>query len=185
MIARSVSRSRTPLSGSWVVMAQRASGLVTWRTASPIAMSAPDPGVLLVRGRVLELDEHPEPSPVDRRDGRAGSARASSEPSATRLVGLPARVPAGSVAADQADRSRPANADSAAAHGPTTTCPTRSGRGSVSRSGPPVRTSSSMTVPSGNRQAEARRRRGRSRRRSGRASPTMSRSTSRPVSSTR
>src|SRR3990170_4173739 len=41
MIARSVSKSRAPVSGSWVVIAQRPSRAVTRRIASPSAIRPP------------------------------------------------------------------------------------------------------------------------------------------------
>ena len=65
MIVRNVSRSRSPVSGSCVVIAQRAIGLGHPQDRVADGDPAADPGVLLVRSGAFEVDEHPEPARID------------------------------------------------------------------------------------------------------------------------
>ena len=148
MSVRSTSKSRLPVSGSWVVMAHRASGLVTFITALPIATRFP-----------IQVSSSCGPvsassMSIRKRRGSTAStppwrASSASEPSDTMLVGLPLRVPPGR---SQRTRvmGRPQNADSASAQGPRTTCPMPVRPWIGVSIGSPRVTSSSRTRPSGN-----------------------------------
>ena len=146
---RSVSRSRAPVEGSWVVIAQRASGLVTCSTASPRAIRWPiqvssscgsaSSRSMSIRKRRPSTDSTP-----------AWRASSRSDPSEMMLVGLPRRVPPGR--SQRMTRiGRPAKDAIASAHGPMTTRPTPVLPWIGVSTGSPSPTSSSMTVPSGNR----------------------------------
>ena len=138
------------MSGSCVVIAHRGIAPVTRKVASPNADPAADPGVLLVRDVAGQVDEHPEPSAVDRaRAERGGRACPATHPSPSRAAPSFCRR-AGSVGTGSRRTDRPMNVESASAERAFEFVPQGRKSADDGFERGPSRTSSSTTSPSGN-----------------------------------